>query len=55
LVYVDDQAVGYTPLDHPVTAGPHRVRALVPGDAGTGQEREVNVGRDDEQTLEFLF
>jgi serine/threonine-protein kinase len=55
LVYVDDVAVGYTPLDHAVTPGAHEVSALVPGQPSTRQDRQLRIDRGGEPTVEFQF
>ena len=45
LVYVDGQAVGYTPQDHVVKVGAHTITALVPGQPGTKQTRQAEAGK----------
>ena len=55
LVYVDDLAVGYTPLDHPLPPGAHVISALVPGQLSTRQDQQVKVERGGEPVVEFQF
>jgi hypothetical protein len=54
LVYVDGNAVGYTPLDHPVPAGRYEVSVLVPGNAESRQSQTVELQSGD-RTVEFTF
>ncbi len=44
LVYVNDQAIGYTPQDYKVEPGDYRVAAMVPGQPKTRQTRQATVG-----------
>lgn len=55
LVVVDGKAVGYTPIDHEVTAGAHTVDATVPGQPSTKQTQSVTLESGSDQTLTFTF
>jgi len=43
MVYVNNQVVGFTPLDHKVAPGTWSVAAVLPGQPTTRQERNVSV------------
>ncbi len=43
IVYVNDSAIGYTPVEHPVPVGAYSIRAMVPGMPDTQQTRQAAV------------
>ena len=56
MVYVNNQVVGFTPLDHKVGSGAYEVAAVLPGQPTTRQEREVSIGGSGgTQAVDFTF
>ncbi len=56
VVYVNDQAVGFTPLDHKVPPGTFTVSAMLPGQPGSRQERSATVNAGGGVApVDFLF
>ena len=45
LVYVNGQAIGYTPQDYKVDPGTFSVSAMVPGQPATKQTRDASVSQ----------
>lgn len=56
LVFVDGQPVGHTPISVSASLGSHMVRAALPGQASSMQNKSVDIDRADQQTVvEFTF
>lgn len=55
LVWIDDEPTGLTPLELQIDPGRHTVRAMQPGQPDTAQTREVELGGDAEQRIDFKF
>lgn len=56
MVYVNNQVIGFTPLDHKVAPGTWSVAAVLPGQPTTRQERNVSVQAAGATTaIDFTF
>lgn len=55
LVYVDGAVKGYTPLTLDLAPGTHEVAVALPGKADSRQVREVAIGADQNDALDFRF
>ncbi|MCB9695309.1 MAG: hypothetical protein H6738_00815 [Alphaproteobacteria bacterium] len=55
IVYVNDQAIGFTPLDHKVGPGTYTVAAMLPQQPTSRQEKSASVSGSGAVPIDFQF